>query len=48
MILQSITEQFADVIREVKADKNVLMLQETFFNDAENPLGTPQPYKKEK
>lgn len=48
MILQSITEQFADVIREVKADKNVLMLQETFFNDAENPLGTPQPYKIEK
>ena len=44
----SITEQFADVIREVKADKNVLTLQETFYNDAENPLGTPQPYKIEK
>lgn len=45
MILQSITEQFADVIRKVKDDKNVLMLQEAFYNDAENPLGTPQPYE---
>jgi creatinine amidohydrolase len=44
LILQSITEQFAEVIREIKADKNVPQLQEIFFKDAEDPMNTKQPY----
>lgn len=44
LILQSVTKQFAEVIRAVKADRNVPQLQEMFFNDAENPLNTKQPY----
>jgi creatinine amidohydrolase len=44
LILQSITEQFAEVIREIKADKNVPQLQEMFFKDAEDPMNTKQPY----
>ena len=44
IILQSITEQFAQVIREIKADKNVPQLQEMFFKDAEDPINTKQPY----
>jgi creatinine amidohydrolase len=44
IILQSITEQFAQVIREIKADKNVPQLQEMFFKDAEDPMNTKQPY----
>ena len=30
----------AQVIREIKADKNVHQLQEMFFKDAEDPMNT--------
>lgn len=45
LILDSITEQFAEVIRSIKADTNVPALLEQFFKDSKNPLGTPQPYE---
>lgn len=44
LILQSVTKQFAEVIRAIKADKNVPQLQEMFFRDAEDPMNTKQPY----
>ena len=44
LILQSVTKQFAEVIRAIKADRNVPQLQEMFFNDAEDPMNTKQPY----
>lgn len=44
LILDSVTKQFAEVIREIKADKNVPQLQEMFFKDAEDPMNTKQPY----
>lgn len=44
LILESITEQFAEVIRDIKADKNVKKLQDMFYDDAENPINTKQPY----
>ena len=46
LIMDSVVAQFADVIRDIKADKNVSALQEQFFKDAENPMGTKQPYEK--
>lgn len=45
MILDSVVKQFAQVIREIKADRNVPELQERFFKEAENPLETGQPYQ---
>ena len=44
LILQSVTKQFAEVIRAIKADRNVPQLQEMFFKDAEDPMNTKQPY----
>lgn len=44
LIFDSVVGQLAEVIRSVKADKNVPALQEQFFRDAENPLDTSQPY----
>ena len=44
LILQSVTKQFAEVIRAIKADRNVPQLQEMFFRDAEDPMNTKQPY----
>lgn len=42
MILSSVVDQFVDVIRNIKDDKNVPELQEQFFREAENPLKTEQ------
>jgi creatinine amidohydrolase len=38
LLLQKKTAQLADMIREVKADKTVLELQNEFFDAAEHPL----------
>ena len=42
--MDSVASQFADVIKDIKEDKNVPQLMEQFYKDAENPLGTKQPY----
>ena len=44
LIMDSVASQFADVIKDIKEDKNVPQLMEQFYKDAENPLGTKQPY----
>ena len=44
LIMDSIVAQFADVIKDIKEDKNVPQLMEQFYKDAENPLSTKQPY----
>jgi creatinine amidohydrolase len=44
LIMDSVVSQFADVIKYIKEDKNVPQLMEQFYKDAENPLGTKQPY----
>lgn len=45
LIMDSVTAQFADVIKAIKKDRNVPELQEQFFKDAENPMETSQPYR---
>ncbi|MDD4777283.1 MAG: creatininase family protein [Fermentimonas sp.] len=42
LILNSVVNQFVEAIQNIKADKNVLELQEQFFKEAENPLETNQ------
>lgn len=42
LILNSVVNQFVETIKNIKADKNVPELQEQFFREAENPLGTNQ------
>ena len=44
LIMDSVVAQFADVIKDIKEDKNVPQLMEQFYKDAENPLNTKQPY----
>ena len=44
IIMDSVVAQFADVIKDIKEDNNVPQLMEQFYKDAENPLGTKQPY----
>lgn len=44
LILDSVVDDLVKVIREVKADKNVPALQSQYFDEAENPLDTKQPY----
>lgn len=44
LIMDSVVAQFADVIKDIKEDKNVPQLMEQFYKDAENPLSTKQPY----
>ena len=44
LIMDSVVAQFADVIKDIKEDKNVPQLMEQFYKDADNPLGTKQPY----
>ncbi len=44
LILDSVVEDLTEVIRSVKADRNVPELQERYFMEAENPLDTGQPY----
>ena len=44
LIMDSVVTQFADVIKDIKEDKNVPQLMEQFYKDAENPLSTKQPY----
>lgn len=44
ILIQSAVDNLVKVIRDVKADKNVLKLQEQYFNDSDNPLNTKQPH----
>ncbi len=44
ILLDDLVGQFVEGLRKIKADKNVPALQEQFFKDAANPLGTKQPY----
>ena len=43
LIMDSVVAQFADVIKDIKEDKNVPQLMEQSYKDAENPLSTKQP-----
>ncbi|MBQ0025234.1 MAG: creatininase family protein [Bacteroidales bacterium] len=45
IILESTSEAFAKVIRSVKEDRNVPALTQQFYQEAANPLATPQPYE---
>ena len=42
LIMDSLVEQFAEVIRDIKEDKTAPALLEQFYNAAENPLKTRQ------
>jgi creatinine amidohydrolase len=42
LVLDNQADQLAAMIRAVKADTRVLELQQRFFDEAENPLQTPQ------
>lgn len=42
LIMDSLVEQFAEVIRDIKEDKTAPALLEQFYNAAENPLETRQ------
>jgi len=42
LVMQGMVNQLVKAIREVKQDKSVLELQKRFFDEAENPLKTPQ------
>lgn len=44
LIMDSVAAQFADVIKDIKADRNVPELQNQFFKEAEDPMSTRQPY----
>lgn len=42
LILNSVVEQFVEVIKDIKADNNVPSLQQKFFDEADNPINTKQ------
>ena len=44
LILDSVVDDLVKVIREVKADTAVSALQSQYFDEAESPLDTKQPY----
>lgn len=44
LIMDGVAAQFADVIKDIKADRNVPELQNQFFKEAEDPMSTRQPY----
>lgn len=44
LIMDSVVSQFADVIKDIKEDKNTKQLMDQFYKDAANPLSTKQPY----
>ena len=45
LIVDSVVDDLAKVIREVKADKSVPSLLQQYYHDSQNPLDTPQPYQ---
>jgi hypothetical protein len=42
VLIQSDVKKLVKAIQEVKKDTSVLELQKRFFDEAENPLKTPQ------